>query len=147
MTSDETVDKMNARRPAVIQTLKGRVLSYAAERRELRMEFEIGREFCHSVDIVQGGFVTAMLDASMAHAVLAAEQFRAGVSSIDLTVSFLRPARAGRFVAVGSIVKIGRSIAFLRAELYTEAGDLTATATSSAHLSRETRHAPAAPAV
>jgi len=59
------------------------------------------------------------------------------VSSIDINVSFLRPARAGGYTAVGSIVKAGRTIAFLKAELYSEKGELVATATSSAHLTRE----------
>ena len=139
MSSDEIVEQMNANPPAVIRSLKGRVAAYAAERRELRMEFDIGQEFCHTVDIVQGGFITAMLDASMAHAVLATEHFKVRVSSIDINVSFLRPARAGRFTAVGSIVKTGRTVAFLKAELFTDKGELVATATSSAHLTREHR--------
>ncbi|MBS1178454.1 MAG: thioesterase superfamily protein [Proteobacteria bacterium] len=139
MSSDEIVEQMNANPPAVIRSLKGRVAAYAAERRELRMEFDIGQEFCHTVDVVQGGFITAMLDASMAHAVLATEHFKVRVSSIDINVSFLRPARAGRFTAVGSIVKTGRTVAFLKAELFTDKGELVATATSSAHLTREHR--------
>lgn len=137
MSSDDSVERMNADPPAVIRTLKGRVLAYAPERHELRMQFEIGLEFCHTVDIVQGGFITAMLDASMAHVVIVAEHGKVRVSSIDINVSFLRPARAGGFTAVGMIVKSGRTIAFLKAELYSDKGDLVATATSSAHLSRE----------
>ena len=137
MSSDDGVERMNANPPAVIRSLKGRVASYAPERHELRMQFEIGLEFCHTVDIVQGGFITAMLDASMAHVVIAAEAGRVRVSSIDINVSFLRPARAGGFTAVGSIVKSGRTIAFLKAELYADKGELVATATSSAHLTRE----------
>jgi uncharacterized protein (TIGR00369 family) len=137
MGSDEIVEQFNATRQAVIKTLKGRVLAFAPERRELRMEFDIGLEFCHTVDIVQGGFITAMLDASMAHAVIATEHGKVRVSSIDINVSFLRPARAGRFVAVGAIIKIGRTVAFLKAELFTDQGDLVATATSSAYLTRE----------
>ena len=137
MSSDDVVERLNANPPAVIRTLKGRVAAYAAERHELRMEFHIGHEFCHTVDIVQGGFITAMLDASMAHVVLAAEHGKVRVSSIDINVSFLRPARAGGFAAVGSIVKSGRTVAFLKAELYSDKGELVATATSSAHLTRE----------
>jgi len=139
MSSDDSVERMNADAPAVIRTLKGRVVAFAPERQELRMQFEIGLEFCHTVDIVQGGFITAMLDASMAHVVIAAEHGKVRVSSIDINVSFLRPARAGGYTAVGSIVKSGRTIAFLKAELYSEKGELVATATSSAHLTREHR--------
>jgi uncharacterized protein (TIGR00369 family) len=137
MTSDDIVEKFNATQPAVIKTLKGRVVGFAPERRQLRMAFDIGLEFCHTVDVVQGGFVTAMLDASMAHVVMAIEQFKVRVSSIDINVSFLRPARAGRFTAVGAVVRLGRSIAFLNAALFNDKGELVATATSSAHLGRD----------
>ena len=137
MGSDDIVEQFNATQPAVIKSLKGRVLAFAPERKELRMEFDIGVEFCHTVDIVQGGFITAMLDASMAHVVLATEHGKVRVSSIDITVSFLRLARAGRFVAVGAVVKSGRTVAFLKAELFTDLGELVATATSSAYLTRE----------
>lgn len=136
MTADEIVEKLNARQPAFVRTLKGRVVDFDAERNTLRMSFELGLECCHTVDVVQGGFVTAMLDAPMAHVVLAAEQFKVDVSSIDINVSFLKPARAGRFTAVGSIVRLGRRIGFLRAELFSAEGVLTATATSSAHIGR-----------
>jgi uncharacterized protein (TIGR00369 family) len=137
MSSDDVVEQLNSHQPAVIRTLKGRVLAFAPERKELRMEFEIGLQFCHTVDIVQGGFITAMLDASMAHVVLATEHHKVRVSSIDINVSFLRPARAGRFTAVGAIIKTGRTVAFLKADLFTDQGELVAAATSSAYLTRE----------
>jgi uncharacterized protein (TIGR00369 family) len=137
MTSDDLVEQMNANAPAILRTLKGRVVAFAAERKELRMEFDIGLEFCHTVDVVQGGLITAMLDTSMAHAILALEHFKVRMSSIDINVSFLRPARAGGFTAVGAIVKTGRTVAFLRADLFNDKGELVATATSSAHLTRE----------
>jgi uncharacterized protein (TIGR00369 family) len=138
MTSDEIVNKFNSHQPAVMQTLAARVLDLDLDAQTLRMQFDIGREFCHTVDVVQGGFVTAMLDASMAHVVMAVDGFGTRVSSIDINVSFLRPARAGRFVAVGGIVRLGRSIGFLKAELFNDKGELIATATSSAHLTRAT---------
>jgi uncharacterized protein (TIGR00369 family) len=137
MTPEDTLDRLNAGQPPVIRSLRGRAVGWAPERRELRMAFEIGPEFCFGGDIVQGGFVTAMLDAAMAHAVIAAEpQHPVRVASIDLTVSFLRTARAGRFTALGSILKSGRTIAFLKAELYDAKDALVATASSSAHLTR-----------
>lgn len=142
--ADAVVALLNSRQPAIIRNLKGRVQAYAPERRELRMGFEITTELCHSVDIVQGGIVTAMLDASMAHVVLATEGVAVSVASIDIQVAFLRPARAGAFTAVGSYVKPGRTIAFLKAELYSAAGDLVATATSAAHLTRHAVPPPAA---
>ena len=139
MTPDEIIRLMNQHRPACMETLNGRVLAFSPEKAELSMQFEPGLNCCHSVDIVQGGFITAMLDAAMAHVVIAMEKFRIELSSIDVNVSFLRPARAGKYVAVGSIVKLGKNIGYLKAELFNAQGELTASATSSAYLSRATK--------
>ncbi len=136
MTPDEIIRLMNQHRPACMETLNGRVLAFSPEKAELSMQFEPGLNCCHSVDIVQGGFITAMLDAAMAHVVIAMETFRIELSSIDVNVSFLRPARAGKYVAVGSIVKLGKNIGYLKAELFNAQGELTASATSSAYLRR-----------
>ena len=139
MTDDEIISLLNQHRPACVQTINGRVLSFARDKGELSMGFEPGLNCCHSVDIVQGGFITAMLDAAMAHLVVALEKFRIELSSIDINVSFLRPTRAGKYVAVGSIVKLGKNIGYLIAELFIDQGELTASATSSAYLNRTTK--------
>ena len=52
-------------------------------------------------------------------------------SSVDLIVSFRRPVHPGRVVGRGRVVKLGKAIAFLEAELFDEAGTLLARATSS----------------
>lgn len=147
MTSDPVVQALNAHAPAIIRTLKGHVLTHDAERGEVRMAFEIGLDFCHSGDIVQGGLVTAMLDAAMAHVVLASESHPVGVSSIGIQVNFLRPARAGAFEALGAMVKTGRTVAYTRAELFGADGTLLATASSSSFLQRKTSPVPVPPAV
>lgn len=134
MTNDEILTLLNQSRPPCLDTLSGRVVAFISGKNQLTMEFEPGLHCCHSGNIVQGGFVTAMLDAAMAHAVMAAEQLRVTVSSIDINVSFLRPTRAGRHTSVGTIIKLGRSVGYVRAELYSEQGELTATATSSVYL-------------
>lgn len=132
MNRDKIVETMNARLPPAIRTLKARVLEFLPESHMLTMEFTMGLEFCHSGDVVQGGFVTAMLDAAMSHALSAASHLKASASTIDITVSFLKSTRAGRHVAKGYVIKKGRTVGFMRGELYNEKGDLTATATASA---------------
>lgn len=138
MTTDEIIQLLNQNKPACVQTLNGQVLAFSPEKNQLTMQFEPGLDCCHSVDIVQGGYITAMLDAAMAHVVIASEKFRVALSSIDINVSFLRPSRSGRYTAVGSIVKLGKTVGYLRAELFNDKGELTASATSSVYL---TRHA------
>ena len=136
MTPSDTIDLLNKDRPECLTTLKGSVVAFMPEQGQLTMAFEPGLHCCHTIDVVQGGFVTAMLDAAMAHVVIAMENFRASPSTIDINVSFLRPTRAGKYTAVGTVVKLGKSVGFLKAELFSESGDLTATATSSAYLTR-----------
>lgn len=137
MTTDEIIQLLNQNKPACVQTLHGQVLAFSPEKNQLTMQFEPGLNCCHSVDIVQGGYITAMLDAAMAHMTLASEKFRVALSSIDINVSFLRPSRAGRYTAVGSIVKLGKTVGYLRAELFNDKGELTASATSSVYLTRQ----------
>jgi uncharacterized protein (TIGR00369 family) len=136
MTTDEIIALLNQHRPACVQTLGGSVLAFAPEKKQLTMQFEPGLNCCHSVDIVQGGYITSMLDAAMAHVTMATEKFAVNLSSIDINVSFLKPSRAGRYQAVGSIVKLGKTVGYLRAELFNDRGELTATATSSVYLTR-----------
>ena len=81
---------------------------------------------------VQGGFVAAMLDDTMGPAPVSMTGGKTMPSSVDLTVSFIRPVLPGRVVGHGRVVKAGRSIVFLEGELFDEAGRLLARATSSA---------------
>ena len=54
-----------------IDTLSGKVLKFQKQPLSIEMEFEALEEFTHSNgQVVQGGFVTGMLDASMAHLLL-----------------------------------------------------------------------------
>lgn len=81
---------------------------------------------------VQGGIVAAMLDDTMGPALVSMTGGTIMPSSVDLTVSFLRPIHPGRVIGKGRVVKLGKSIAFLEAELFDEDGTLLARATSSA---------------
>ena len=49
-------------------TLGAQVIRFSSEPPEIEMEFEAVHDFTHSDgQVVQGGFVTGMLDAPMAH--------------------------------------------------------------------------------
>lgn len=127
----KAVEHMNAHAPVVVATLNGRVIFFDKQAGKLTMEFNISRDFCHSVDVVQGGIVTGMLDAAMSHAVFAVKDFAIRPpATYEIKVSFLAPARAGRLLAHGHVLKLGRSTAFLEADLEDEQGTLLARATS-----------------
>lgn len=59
--------------------------------------------FIQGTDVLQGGAVSAMLDFAMAFATLAHLPIGYSCTTINLSTAFLRPAPAGRYIAVGEI--------------------------------------------
>jgi molybdopterin converting factor subunit 1 len=100
----------------------------------MRWEFNVTDELLNPAGMVQGGFVTAMLDEAMGPAALA--QLGPGhlIPTLELKVSFIRPALPGRFVSDGRVVHLGRSVAFLEGRLTDDEGNLVATATATARV-------------
>lgn len=76
--------------------------------------------------IVQGGLVTALLDAAMGGACWSVLDVDQAFLTADLRVEFLRAARPGELCATGSVVRRTRRAVFCAAELHDEAGQLLA---------------------
>ena len=117
-----------------IETLGGKALRFQSEPPELEMEFEAIPEFCHSANqVVQGGFVTGMLDAPMAHLLIALLGGQFNPMTLDINVSFLGPSHPGKLLCKARVLKLGKSIVYLASELY-QKEKLVATATSTVKL-------------
>lgn len=105
-----------------------------------RLHYRVRPEFCHTGGIAQGGFVTGWMDAAMAYAVmgrLGEDAKTIWLASLELKVSFLSAARQDtEVVAHGRIVKQGRSVVFLEAQLFGPDERLLATSSSTAKLVR-----------
>ena len=136
MNEQETLDRLNSRTAKFIAMLGGKMIAIDEAQQSCTFEFNITTDFCHSIDVVQGGFITAMLDAAMSHAVFSHIANVTGVSSLEIKTSYLEPTRAGQLRAVGSIVKSGYKIAFMEAQLYNDQDLLLATTSSVAKLTR-----------
>ncbi len=136
MPDSSMVEKLNENQLDFIRLLGGQVLTLDPDAQTCTFEFNIDHSLCHSGDIVQGGFVTAMLDAAMSHACFGLLENVISVATLEIKVSFFEPSRAGKFRCVGQLKKIGRSTGFLEGQLYSEDGVLTATATTTAKLIR-----------
>lgn len=137
--NDETslIPALNARRPAFLDKLGGQVVALDRAAGTCTLSFDISTDYCHSVDIIQGGFVTAMLDAAASHAAFALVDGVTALATLEIKVSFLEPSRAGVYRAVGIINRVGQSTAFMSGELYSDDGRLTAMATTTARLIRK----------
>ena len=115
-------------------TLGAKVMSFSSEPPEIEMEFEAIHDFTHSDGkVVQGGFVTGMLDAPMAHLLMGLFDFKIVPMTLDINVSFLAPTRPGKLNCIAEVLQLGKSTAFMTSKLYQE-GALVASATSTVRL-------------
>jgi uncharacterized protein (TIGR00369 family) len=88
-------------------------------------------DFVQGAQVLQGGIVATLLDFAMAfaaHARLAAEE--RAFSTATLTVSLMRAAPAGRYLARGRIVRSGARLMFAEADLTSASGESVARASA-----------------
>jgi uncharacterized protein (TIGR00369 family) len=92
----------------------------------------VDERFLNPAGLVQGGFLSAMMDSAMgASAVLSVRDRRVYVANTEMKSSFLRPVRNGDVLTcTASVLKPGNVVAFLRAQVRDDAGALVATASS-----------------
>jgi len=91
---------------------------------------EVTENHFHPGMIVHGGVAFSIADTCMAVALLSTVENGKTGSTIEAKMSYLAPVTSGTMIGVGKIVKRGRTIAFLEAEV--KVGDkLVATATAS----------------
>lgn len=137
MPEQRDIERLNANFPPFIPLLGGRVEAIYADEQSLLMSFDVGLQFCHSGDIVQGGFITAMLDAAMSHAVFALDNTVVGLSSLEISTRYLEATRAGPLKAMGRIVRLSYKTAFLDGQLFNAEDRLLATTQSVAKINRK----------
>jgi uncharacterized protein (TIGR00369 family) len=131
MNNKENIIKiLNANGPKLISLLGGRMVDIDREKRGCVFEFDIGTDYCHSIDVVQGGFITAMLDVAMSHSLIANVEGAMGVSSLEIKTSYLDVTRAGRLRVEGYTLKHSYKTAFMEGRIYNADNVLTATASS-----------------
>ena len=130
------IEKTNSHGPKFIAMMGGQLINFDTDKTACTFEFNISKDFCHSIDIVQGGFVTAMLDAAMSHAVFICDPEILNVSSLEIKTSYLAATRAGKLRVEGWVIKQSYKTAFMESHLYNEDNELTATASSVAKLIR-----------
>jgi uncharacterized protein (TIGR00369 family) len=120
--------------PPVARTLGWTLLAIDPEAGTIEVGFTAGEAFTNPTGAVQGGFVAAMLDDTMGPAVFAMGKGEIFAPTLDLHVSFLRPARPGAFTGKARVVSLGKTIAFLEGELYDGEGLLVARSSATARV-------------
>ena len=122
--------------PPSAKLLGWRLRDIDPEAGTIEIGFTADTRFTNPGGTVQGGFLAAMLDDTQGPALFGHTRGAAYAPTIDFTISFLKEARPGDFVARGRVVRMGKTIAFTEAELFDEAGDIVARATFSNRVMR-----------
>lgn len=134
LSSAEIIERLRKHRQPCVVTMGGEVLDVDQARGWIKMLWVAKPEFCHSGNIVQGGFITGMVDSSMAHAAMVRGNFQMAVPTLEIKVSFFSPGHPGPMIAEGWVERWGRSTAFLEGKLYREDGDVVAKTSATARL-------------
>ena len=84
----------------------------------------------HPGGILHGGVTATLIDTAMAYAVRTRVEPTDPTATIDLTVHYLRPHIDGTFTCTAKVVRAGRRIFTVSADVHNEKGVLIATAIS-----------------
>lgn len=80
--------------------------------------------------VVHGGAIASLIDTATAFAIISVLAPRERVTTVDLTVSYLRPLTEGRVTAVARVLRAGRRLFVVSAEVFDKDGKLATTALS-----------------
>ena len=129
---DDTVDESIRSGKALKESMGNfHVTGWDPERRVLSAAFTVRREYCHtSGTIAQGEFITAWLDAAMAHAVIHDTERAQSLFTLEIKVSFYEKVGPGEGRVEGRVIRRGKKVAFLEGSLISPEGKLAAQATS-----------------
>ncbi len=125
--------------PPATSTLGFELIAVDPDAGTIEVGFLASDSFLNPVGVIQGGFLAAMLDETLGPALVATlgpDQF---APTADLHIQFLRPAKPGRLIGRGRVVRKGRDLAFMSGELVDESGEVVAVATATATIRDFTR--------
>jgi uncharacterized protein (TIGR00369 family) len=122
--------------PGAAVTLGFELIAVDPDAGTIEVAFTATEGFLNLRGVVQGGFLAAMLDATLGPVLTATLGPGEFAPTTDLHVQFLRPAKPGRLVGRGRIVRRGRDVGFLTGELVDEQEIVVATAIATAQIRR-----------
>lgn len=129
----EAINSGKITAPPCARTLGIQIKSYDLAAHSVELEFEGRPEFANPIGIVQGGFLSAMLDDAMGLACATLMQVGEFSPTLALNVQFHRPAKIGKLEGSGRVIHRGKDILQMSSELR-QGGKVVATATATAML-------------
>ena len=90
----------------------------------------VRKELKQNHGVVHGGAIASLIDTAMAFAIITLLAPGEKVTTVDLTVSYLRPLTKGRITARAKVVRSGRRLFVVTADVFGDDGILASTALS-----------------
>jgi uncharacterized protein (TIGR00369 family) len=90
--------------------------------------FDIRNDLKQNNGVVHGGAIASLVDTATAFAIISLLPADEKATTADLTISYLRPLRNGRAHATARVIRAGRRLIVVSAELVDDEGELIATA-------------------
>jgi uncharacterized protein (TIGR00369 family) len=94
------------------------------------LSMEVRQELKQNHDVVHGGAIAALIDSAMALAIMPLLAENERTTTVDLTIHYLRPLTGGTARSSARVVRAGKRVITVSAELFDEHGKLAATALS-----------------
>jgi uncharacterized protein (TIGR00369 family) len=90
--------------------------------------FNVTNELKQNNAVIHGGAIASLIDTAAALAIMSTLSKNETTTTVDLTISYLRPLLKGTAVATARVIKSGRRLAVASAEVTDDAGKIVATA-------------------
>lgn len=135
--SDDSAQLTEAQRKRIAEALSGVAFAKllgikldSIEPGEATLSLQIRDEFRQNAGVVHGGVIASLIDSATAFAILPLLKPDERSTTVDLTISYLRPLIAGSMVAHAKVLRAGQRLIAVSAELRDDDGNLAATALS-----------------
>jgi uncharacterized protein (TIGR00369 family) len=97
---------------------------------EAVISIEMRDDLLQPSGVLHGGVTATLIDTAMAFAVRTRLPIEVATATIDLTVHYLRPHTSGKFTCTAKVVRGGKRIFTVSADVHNEEGKLIATGLS-----------------
>ena len=94
------------------------------------LKMPVRKKLTQNHGVVHGGAMASLIDSATAFAIISLLEPQEKVTTVDLTISYLRPVTKGTLHCAAKVVRSGRRLLVVSAEVFDDSQKLVATALS-----------------
>ena len=102
----------------------------AAQDGAVTLRLQVRPDLRQNQGVLHGGVIASLIDTATAFAIVSQLTEPEKFTTVDLTVNYLRPLKEGSLTAQAHVIRAGRRLLTVTAEVYDDAGNLAAVALS-----------------